>query len=665
MGFITDTTVEKVKNAIDIVSLVGSYVDLKRTGKNFRGCCPFHHEKTPSFFVSPERGTYNCFGCHEHGDGIGFIMKMENMTFSEAIRFLAEKYGVMVEEKEEDSYKKERFNTLYEINKKTMMFYYKNLLTSAVPQKYLKNRGMKPESINTYFLGYADGKGDSLYQYLSSLGYSDEDLIHLGLISKSNRGTGYYDRFRNRLIFPIISHRDKIIGFGGRIIGDGNPKYLNSPESDIFYKGENLYGLHVVKKSPNHKKMLMVEGYMDVISLQQYGIDYAAASLGTALTEQQARLIKRYADDIYLCYDGDSAGIKAAKRAIEIFEKEDVVPKMMLLPGGQDPDDFCKKYGKEGFESEMDKAVDPIDFELNVLRAGYVFGSEITDVSEEEKDKQRLEFLRKATDYLAHIKEKAVRTVYVQKVAKMVSVDEESLQSDVISREDKIRTEEERSGFNKGFGGGFSGEFNNEYGDNEMSADESFYYPEEDSYEEGSYNGSYYSGDAGYYTGYGGAENVQDQVVEKKTGLFGERTDLEYELLYFYQKNDNLRSYIYENGYDFIEDDEIINLFNIIKSLSNKNIPVVKDLLMQQNISNRARQIVDKLENDEKRYSFAKDKAKENIKELFGKIEIFKLREERNKLYNKIRAKDFEEMNLGEMMNRIKEIDAKLKAGRR
>lgn len=421
MAFIAEETVQKIKDAIDIVSLVGEYVELKRAGANYKGLCPFHSEKTPSFIVSEQRGTFHCFGCHEGGDAISFIMKLENLDYPDALRFLAEKYNIPVQEGHADKEKQKRLQKLYAINRDAMLFYYKNLLTNGVPQQYLMQRQMKPEIINKFYLGYAEAHGDSLYQHLKEKGHAVEDMLHLGLISQSNRGTGYYDRFRNRLMFPIISNKNKIIGFGGRIIGTGEPKYLNSPESDIFHKRENIYGIQIIQKQNIRERILLVEGYMDVIGLHQHGVTYGVASLGTALTADQAKLISRYGKQVYICYDGDKAGINAAKKAIQIFEDQHITPKLITLPDEMDPDDFAKAYGKEAFEKEMDNAQEPLDFELSHLIKQF----DLSNLS------GRKDFLLAVTSFLAEIDRDLVRDLYVERVSKLADVSLESVQNDV------------------------------------------------------------------------------------------------------------------------------------------------------------------------------------------------------------------------------------------
>ncbi|MFM1576218.1 DNA primase, partial [Helcococcus ovis] len=363
MGFIPEQQIEELKSRIDIVDIISEYVDLKRAGSSFKGLCPFHNEKTPSFMVNREKNNFHCFGCHEGGDAISFIMKMENLEYIDAIKFIAEKLGFSLEETEYSKEKVSRSNKLYEINSKAARFYFKELLTNQIPQNYLNERGLNKNILNKYFLGYANHNND-LYKYLKKEGFQEQDILDLGLIGEKNGN--YYDKFRDRLIFPILNNKNKVIGFGGRTLNNNNIKYLNSPESDIFIKGKNVYGVNVIKRN-KQEKIILVEGYMDVISLYNYGIDYALASLGTALTEEQAKLILRYSKEVYIAYDGDTAGIKATLRAIEIFKNLDVQLKILEFPNGMDPDEFIKLKGREAFDDMMKKASNVIDYKLKKL----------------------------------------------------------------------------------------------------------------------------------------------------------------------------------------------------------------------------------------------------------------------------------------------------------
>lgn len=424
MAYIPESTVERIKEETDIVSLISEYVTLKKAGKSYKGLCPFHSEKTPSFVVNEEGQFFHCFGCKEGGDAISFVMKMEHLSYVEALRFLAQRLGITIEEERRNPEEEKRRKRLYDINRETMLFYYKNLLLNREAQRYLQKRRVPPQIINQFYLGFADGQGDSLYRHLREKGYPVEDLLHLGLVAKSTHSDGYYDKFRNRLIFPIISASNKIIGFGGRIIIDQQPKYLNSPESDIFHKGNNVYGIHKIRELRDRDNIVLVEGYMDVIGLFIRGIPYAVASLGTALTNAQAKLVKRYGKNIYVCYDGDSAGIHAALRTIDIFEQEGVQPRFITLPEGQDPDDFIKEKGQAAFYEEMEKALDPVEFRWAQIRKDY-------DI---ENDQDRLEYVEKLTDLLATVKSDVSMELYIERMSKEVGISKESLKNDAIRK---------------------------------------------------------------------------------------------------------------------------------------------------------------------------------------------------------------------------------------
>jgi len=304
-GTIRDNTIEEIKSRCNIVDIVGRVVPLKRTGANHKGLCPFHNEKTPSFVVSEAKQRFTCFGCGATGDTIEFIQKYYNLEFSEAVEKLAAECGVVIET---DFKKSEKKDLQYQINREAATYFYKAFREKANPAAtYMQKRGITPEVLNLFGIGYADGEWDSLYQHLKSKGYDEDKLLDLGLISES-KGK-YYDKFRSRVIFPIISTGGKVIGFGGRSLGDDMPKYLNSQESSVFQKKNNLYALNLTKQEIGKSGYgILVEGYMDVISLYQYGVRNVAASLGTALTENQARLLKRYTGQVVLSYDADEAG---------------------------------------------------------------------------------------------------------------------------------------------------------------------------------------------------------------------------------------------------------------------------------------------------------------------------------------------------------------------
>ncbi len=371
MYVINDNVLDEIRDRADIVDLIGEYVDLKRSGSNYMGLCPFHSEKTPSFSVSPSKSIFKCFGCGVGGDIITFVMKRENLSFPEAVEFLADKYNVRLEVyKDENKEAREKRNRLYEINREAGLHFLKNYEASQKTQLYLKNRMLSDKTIRSYGIGYSKDSWTDLYDHLTKMGYREDELLELNLISKSKNGN-YIDRFRDRVMFPIINRNNRIIGFGARAFGDAKPKYLNSRETPIFHKGSNVFNINIISRESSRERIILVEGYMDVISLYNSGINYSVASLGTSLTIDQANIIKKMARDIYICYDSDSAGINATSRAIDMFLQAAVKPKIIELEGGLDPDDFIKKYGVEGFENKIKSAISYIEFKIKKLKENF------------------------------------------------------------------------------------------------------------------------------------------------------------------------------------------------------------------------------------------------------------------------------------------------------
>ncbi len=414
MRLISDDMANQIKESSDIIDIIGEYVDLKRAGSSYKGLCPFHNEKTPSFTVDKKKQLFHCFGCGAGGDVVSFIMQKEGLSYPESLEFLANRAGINLvyqNNPQENKYK----NHLYDINKDIMMFFYKNLLTNKAPQDYLLKRGLRSNIVNTFMLGFAKDSWDDLLNYARSKGYKEEDLLSLGLISKSKNGN-YYDKYRNRVIYPIIDIYGRVIGFGGRAIDDAMPKYLNSPESDIFKKRYNLYALNIFKKQ-NKRDLILVEGYMDVIALNNWGIDIAVASLGTAFTIEQAKLAKRYADNIYVCYDSDGAGIKATRRAIDIFNQADISVNIIELESGLDPDDFVRKYGKEAFLDRMDKALDQYNYRYN----------QILDSYSKASDNEKFDKLNLFIEFLASIKQDLTREIFINNVSKLFDIEKSTL----------------------------------------------------------------------------------------------------------------------------------------------------------------------------------------------------------------------------------------------
>lgn len=429
---INEELIEKIKDTVNIVELVSRYVNLKPSGSNYVGLCPFHNEKTPSFTVSESKNLFHCFGCGEGGDLISFVMKIENLSFVESVKLLADMYNIPLETYDKtfnEEIKKEK-DILYKINKEAALFYIYKLRKTPKALEYLRGRNIDHNTISKFGLGYAPNSWNEIYDYLKSKGYQDSDIEKAGLINRRKDNTGYYDKFRNRIIFPIIDNRNRIVGFGGRILGEGKPKYLNSPDTIIFEKGKNLYGINLVHKMSNREKIILVEGYMDVISLFACGITYSLASLGTAFTQDQAKLLKRYGKNIYICYDSDNAGIKAALKALDILEKEEVKAKVIVLPGGLDPDDFIREKGLDEFKRLEENALNSIDFKLYILKKKYNL----------DKLEEKIKFTKEAAKLLKILSSPIERDVYIDRISKETNISKEAIGREVFGNSYKSNT---------------------------------------------------------------------------------------------------------------------------------------------------------------------------------------------------------------------------------
>ncbi len=367
-----NSIVEDIKARIDIIDLIAEHVELKRAGQNYKGLCPFHSEKTPSFMVNPSKQIFHCFGCHKGGDIFAFVMNYENMTFHEALSYLSQKAGIKLENKSRNLEVKSGFKeNLFAIQKEALIFFQNNLKISKQAISYLNERGLNSETIEKFSIGYTknakyDGN-DALCNHLRAKGFATEHIKASGLVNFGEHGT--YDFFRDRLMFPIFDLQGRAIAFGGRILSSSKnaPKYINSPDSIIFKKGESSYGLNIAKNSITQKGYsIIVEGYLDVISCHQYGFTNAVAPLGTALTPGQLKRLKRFSSKVLLVFDGDSAGISATKRSIELCYAEGMIVKILLLPHGEDPDTFLRKHGEENFRKYMGRAISPVEFLLKV-----------------------------------------------------------------------------------------------------------------------------------------------------------------------------------------------------------------------------------------------------------------------------------------------------------
>lgn len=372
-----DELTQEIRSRIDIADLISEYVDLKRSGQNLKGLCPFHSERTPSFMVSPSKQIFHCFGCNKGGDIFTFVMNYENMTFSDAVSLLAERAGIEVKTTQKISeFKKSQKEKLYSINTEAMNFYRDCLQKSGQARSYLKERGIKEEFIEKFSLGFIENEKHSLYAHLKKQGFDEQDIKASGLAVLYDGK--YHDFFRFRIIFPIFDIRGKCIAFGGRTLSSSKeiPKYINSADSTVFRKGENCYGLNFAKNSINQKGYsIIVEGYFDTIICHQFGFDNAIAPLGTALTNDQLKRIKRFSDKILLLFDGDSAGVAAAKRSLELIFSEALIAKILLLPKGEDPDTFLRKYSGDELKRYMANAKKPVEFILRLYEKNKLDGA--------------------------------------------------------------------------------------------------------------------------------------------------------------------------------------------------------------------------------------------------------------------------------------------------
>ena len=412
--------IEEVRTRNDIVEVISGYVRLQKKGSNYFGLCPFHNEKSPSFSVSPGKQMYYCFGCGAGGNVITFLMEYENQTFPEAVRTLAQRAGIALPEADDSKEARQadsRRAKLLEINKEAAKYFYYQLRTErgSVGMEYLRKRELSDETMNHFGLGYANKYSNDLIQYLKSKGYS-EDLIRDAGLCNVDEKHGMYDKFWNRVMFPIQDINHRVIGFGGRVMGDGKPKYLNSPETEIFDKSRNLYGLNFARTS-RKGNVILCEGYMDVIAMHQAGFTQAVASLGTAFTSGQASLLRRYANEILLSYDSDGAGVNAALRAIGILKEAGMTGRVINLEPYKDPDEFIKALGGEEFQKRLDHAENSFFFELRQLQKNY-------DLSDPE---QKTAFHREIARKLCTFSEEVERENYIEAVAQKYHIGFENL----------------------------------------------------------------------------------------------------------------------------------------------------------------------------------------------------------------------------------------------
>ena len=403
-----------------IENVVGQYVTLKRSGSNMFGLCPFHGEKTASFSVAPDKGIYYCFGCHKGGGSINFMMEIEGLSYPDAVRALAKRVGMEVPEDEQYQSRYKEQERLWALMKEAGRFYYSQLYAPVGEQclAYTQKRGLTKNIITQFGIGFAPNSWNALVDTMRKKGYTDKELVAADLAGEKNGRV--YDRFRNRLMFPIIDVRGNVVGFGGRVLDDSKPKYLNSNDTMIFNKRRNLFGLNLAKKS-KQGYLILVEGNIDVVTMHQYGFDNAVASLGTSLTEEQATLISRYAEQVVLLYDGDAAGQKATKRAIPILEKAGIAVKVLQIPDGMDPDDYLQKFGADKFRLLLDGSSNRVEYQLNAIRAGYDLGV----------DEQRVKFLQEAAQLLSTLGSAVQREVYGHRLAEAANVSYETVKLEI------------------------------------------------------------------------------------------------------------------------------------------------------------------------------------------------------------------------------------------
>ena len=435
----SDEIIEEVRQTNDIVDIISQYVHLKRSGRNFFGLCPFHNEKSPSFSVSPDKQIFHCFGCGVGGNVFTFLQKIEGINFIEAVQTLAERANIQLPtiQNSADSYKELLKSKVYKVNEFTAKFYHENLYRpeAKIAQEYIKKRKLTNNTLKSFQIGFS-GKFDELYKELKKQGFEDAEILESGLVNKNDNGR-YIDRYRNRLMFPICDARGRVIAFGGRVLDDSKPKYINSPENVVYSKGRNLFGLNVAKKGDT-KKLLIVEGYMDVISLHQRGITNVVAPLGTALTQQQGWLLRKNAEQIILSFDSDEAGLTAKIRALDILQNMGCDIRILQMEGAKDPDEYIIKYGNVRFKALIEKAISVIEFKVKVLKKDL----DLENVND------KIKFLNEIAKLLSKINNTIEQELYIEKIAKEYDISKEAIYAEVnklIYKNEKSQTSLEKS----------------------------------------------------------------------------------------------------------------------------------------------------------------------------------------------------------------------------
>ena len=431
----SDSFLEELAARNDIVDVVSGYVRLgKKSGSNMFGLCPFHSERTPSFSVNPDRQIYHCFGCGKGGGVINFIMEIENFSFPEAVEFLAKRVGMELPEQSNDAETRRRSKMLA-VNKDAARYFRDQLSTpaGAAARRYIAERQIGDRAVKIFGLGYAPNGWTGLLDAMHAKGYTDFELFDAGLVSQGKRG-GYYDKFRDRLMFPVIDIRGEVIGFSGRILSGDGPKYMNSPETLVFNKSRNLFAMNLAKKS-KCGYIILAEGNVDVVSLHQAGFDSAVASLGTSLTPEQARLLSRFTNEVIIAYDNDGAGIKASQRAIGILEQLDVRVKVLSMSGAKDPDEFIKLKGADAFRNLIEASENQEDYRLRLITKKY-------DLS---VDEQKIEFLKEASEFVARLPDAVKRQVYGMRVASQAGVNADVVTKEIEQRRKRMLSQARRA----------------------------------------------------------------------------------------------------------------------------------------------------------------------------------------------------------------------------
>ena len=418
----SDELLDEIKSKNDIVDIVSQYVVLKRSGRNFFGLCPFHKEKSPSFVVSPDKQIFHCFGCGVGGNVFHFISKIENLNFKESVELLAGRAGIELptSDNAEDDKLARLKSRVYEVNSCAAEFYHQNLYkpTAKPAQEYVKKRHLDNKTLKAFKIGYS-GRFDELYKELHSKGFTEEEILASCLVNK-NRDGKFIDRFRNRLMFPIFDTHERVIAFGGRVLDDSKPKYINSPEDIVYSKGRNLFAFNIAKKN-NPKSIIMVEGYMDAVSLHQRGIHNAVASLGTALTEAQGRLLRRSCEKVIIGYDADGAGQAATLRGLEILQNLGCDIRILQIEGAKDPDEFVVKYGPERFQKYVDNAISLVEFKVKMLKKD--LNLDIVN--------DKIKFLNEVAKILSRVENNMEREVYIDKISLEYKVSKDAIYAEI------------------------------------------------------------------------------------------------------------------------------------------------------------------------------------------------------------------------------------------